>query len=185
MIKQTLVGAPRLASILPGYQYRLCPASGSLNEECFREMPLRFVGQQRLRWGGRGGEEIAFDGVYLDQGTVPSGSMWAINPVPINWHLDVIGAGSLKPRCDERADCNPACQEWPCDNGCRCSGESTVHLYKYRSSTSTIRFSSPQRRPNRTSSNIWGVGSVGSTTACACQCVQLQQIRGRFRTTLV
>lgn len=42
-----------------GYQYRLCPADMPLNEECFQKMPLPFVGNASLRWGGVGGSGAA------------------------------------------------------------------------------------------------------------------------------
>ena len=35
-----------------GYSYRLAPAAGPLTEPEFQKIPLRFVGQQTLRWGG-------------------------------------------------------------------------------------------------------------------------------------
>lgn len=35
-----------------GYQYRLCPASERLTEECFRRTPLKFdTSRQVLKWG--------------------------------------------------------------------------------------------------------------------------------------
>ena len=35
-----------------GYAYRLAPVDGPLTEEAFRKMPLDFVGNSILRWGG-------------------------------------------------------------------------------------------------------------------------------------
>lgn len=105
-----------------GYQYRLAPANSPLDEETFQKLPLGFVGQQALRWGGVDGKTILFDGVYLSNGTIPKGSAWAVNPVPINWHLNIIGNGSVAPKCIEDPNCNPACADWPCENACRCSG---------------------------------------------------------------
>merc|ERR1712166_1395789 len=70
-----------------GYSYRLAPAAGPLNELSFAKIPLRFVGAQKLRWGGglaMGGDEIEFNGTYTSTGTVPEGSMWARNPIPRN-----------------------------------------------------------------------------------------------------
>ena len=68
-----------------GYQYRLAPADGPLTEETFGKIPLPFVGQQGFRWGGgpaHGGSEHFFEGTYVSNGTVPSGSTWSLNPVP-------------------------------------------------------------------------------------------------------
>ena len=70
-----------------GYQYRLAPANGPLNEETFGKLPLPFVGQQILRWGGgpaHGGKELRFNGTYVSTGTIPKGSVWARNPIPRN-----------------------------------------------------------------------------------------------------
>merc|ERR1719393_1122187 len=49
-----------------GYQYRLCPASEPLTEECFQRHPLEFDRtKQVLKW--------------------PKGSTWARNPIPRIW----------------------------------------------------------------------------------------------------
>lgn len=66
-----------------GYQYRLAP-KGTLDEATFQKMPLEFVGQQTLRWGGVNGTNISFNGVYVSEGTTPAGSTWVINPIPRN-----------------------------------------------------------------------------------------------------
>ena len=58
-----------------GYSYRLCPASSTLNEECFNHHPLTMVGQSKLRWGGVGGRELAYDAVNVTVGT-KAGVMW-------------------------------------------------------------------------------------------------------------
>eukprot|EP00035_Acanthoeca_spectabilis_P021459 m.438361 g.438361 ORF g.438361 m.438361 type:complete len:394 (+) comp18227_c0_seq1:15-1196(+) len=68
-----------------GYSYRLCPLGEELNEECFKKIPLNFVGQSALRWGGVDGTTLNFDAVYVTEGTSPEGSMWAKNPVPRAW----------------------------------------------------------------------------------------------------
>eukprot|EP00041_Stephanoeca_diplocostata_P012273 m.205821 g.205821 ORF g.205821 m.205821 type:complete len:362 (+) comp18884_c0_seq1:159-1244(+) len=67
-----------------GYQYRLAPSAAPLTEETFQKIPLPFVGQQRLRWGGPKGTTIAFNGTYVSTGTVPEGSTWVVNPIPRN-----------------------------------------------------------------------------------------------------
>jgi hypothetical protein len=84
-----------------GYLYRLAPADGPLTEEEFQKMPLEFVGQQGLRWGGgpsNGGSEHFYNGTYVDVGTVPAGSKWSLNPIPRYDH----GAAQEKP-CVETA----------------------------------------------------------------------------------
>ena len=40
--------------------YRLCPADQKLTESCFQRLPLRFVGNSSLRWGGVGGEQVSW-----------------------------------------------------------------------------------------------------------------------------
>jgi len=79
-----------------GYQYRLCPAGETLDEECFRRTPLEFVGKQSLRWGGVNGTQIWFDGTYLSEGTTPEGSTWVTNPIPRNDYAQT-GAGFTPP----------------------------------------------------------------------------------------
>lgn len=82
-----------------GYQYRLAPKSGPLTEEEFQKMPLSFVGQQSLRWGGVNGTTISFDGWYVSEGTSPPGSTWVINPIPRNDEAQT-GKG-FTPRCKD------------------------------------------------------------------------------------
>lgn len=107
-----------------GYSYRLCPrktntttstAHGSgenpVTEDCFQRHPLRFVGQQSLRWGGKNnkgsGQQIFFNGTYVSEGTSPIGSMWSRNPIP----RTRIGNGTLAafpPYCPDQPDCTKA-----------------------------------------------------------------------------
>lgn len=64
-----------------GYQYRLCPAKEELTEECFMRMPLEFVRtKQALRWNN--GTRLPINGTFVDRGTLPAGSTWAMNPIP-------------------------------------------------------------------------------------------------------
>jgi len=64
-----------------GYQYRLCPASSPLTEECFQKMPLEFDRtKQALVWNN--GTRYPIKGVFVDTGVVPQGSTWARNPIP-------------------------------------------------------------------------------------------------------
>jgi hypothetical protein len=103
-----------------GYQYRLCPSSSPLTEECFFKRPLQFVGSQKLRWGGVHGEELEVNGTYVSEGTLPEGSTWAKNPIP-DWGSDRI-APSFAPPCKESPNCTSTLAS-AMDNRCRCSGE--------------------------------------------------------------
>lgn len=82
-----------------GYSFRLCPAGEALTEACFQRRPLRFVpGKQKLRWAN--GTELSINGTYVDVGTYPATSMWAMNPLPYS------NAGSpaeFPPPCHERS----------------------------------------------------------------------------------
>lgn len=116
-----------------GYYYRLCPADQPLNEECFHKMPLQFVGNSSLRWGGVGGEQIFFNtterGWDVNVGTFPPGSTWRKCPLPRgpwSWHMS---GPSFEPVCEESEACKnahitpPEClgPEKPCE--CKCSGD--------------------------------------------------------------
>jgi len=64
-----------------GYQYRLCRADAELSEECFMKTPLDFVRDaQQLQWNN--GTRLPISGVFVDEGTEPKGSTWAMNPIP-------------------------------------------------------------------------------------------------------
>lgn len=62
-------------------QYRLCPASEPLTEECFKNLPLKFAGPPKLRHAD--GTETEFRPTYVTEGTTPAGSTWAMNPIPV------------------------------------------------------------------------------------------------------
>jgi len=97
-----------------GYQYRLCPKSQPLTEECFQKMPLEFKGLQSFKW--LDGTQIYFNGTYVSEGTIPVGSTWAMNPIPRN---DTVQTGkSFKPRCEEI----PNCGSTKVMSKCFCSG---------------------------------------------------------------
>ena len=65
-----------------GYQYRLCPLTRNLTEDCFMERPLPFAGYVALEWSN--GSRTEIEGRYLSVGTTPLGSTWARNPIPYN-----------------------------------------------------------------------------------------------------
>eukprot|EP00658_Telonema_sp_P-2_P044223 TRINITY_DN32077_c0_g1_i2.p1 TRINITY_DN32077_c0_g1~~TRINITY_DN32077_c0_g1_i2.p1 ORF type:complete len:278 (+),score=35.95 TRINITY_DN32077_c0_g1_i2:96-929(+) len=66
-----------------GYQYRLCPGDEVLTEDCFQRFPLRFVeGSQRLEW--RNGTVVnVSQPEYVNEGVIPVGFDWAMNPIPV------------------------------------------------------------------------------------------------------
>lgn len=89
-----------------GYQWRLCAASRPLTEACFQQTPLNFTRRTWLEF--RNGSRVAYDGVYLAEGTATpyhsANSTWALNPFP--W-TPVQQYGSFEPPChggDDRAN---------------------------------------------------------------------------------
>lgn len=72
-----------------GYQYRLCPASEPLTEQCFQKYPLEFV-QERHAILFANGTSVPIKGTFVSEGTLPEGSTWARLPIP---------ATGLGPRC--------------------------------------------------------------------------------------
>ena len=69
-----------------GYAYRLAPLDSPLDEVTFAKMPLDFVGESILRWGGDHSTQLPFNssarGWETSVGTTPKGSMWRKNPIP-------------------------------------------------------------------------------------------------------
>lgn len=64
-----------------GYQYRLCPLEEELTEACFQRTPLPWASQtQLLKFADR---EEKIQGTFVTEGTTPTGSTWAMNPVPM------------------------------------------------------------------------------------------------------
>ena len=125
-----------------GYSYRLAPAGAALTEAAFQKMPLDFVGNSSLRWGGVGGEQLPFDpvakGWQTAVGTTPAGSMWRKCPIPRGpWNWRFSGA-SFEPVCDEDVSCTgraktqraPKCLGPDKEQGCacKCSGDSIGDL---------------------------------------------------------
>jgi len=84
-----------------GYQYRLAPASAPLTEETFQKMPLEFVGNSSMRWGGEGGESIYFDTTARGWETRGvEGAIWRKNPIPRGpWSWASYGP-SFEPVCN-------------------------------------------------------------------------------------
>lgn len=76
-----------------GYAYRLCPANASLTEECFMQTPLEFLrDKQALMWNN--GTRLPINGTFVNEGTKPAGSTWAMNPIP---RIDFNAHGSGQP----------------------------------------------------------------------------------------
>lgn len=94
-----------------GYQYRLCPASEELNEECFMRTPVPFASTtvQILEMLDA---TLEINGTYVSKGTRPEGSTWAMNPLP---YSNAGSAPEFDPPCREFVDRTKS------DTG-RCSG---------------------------------------------------------------
>ena len=71
-----------------GYQYRLCPADATLDEECFQKTPLPFVGDtQWASFGsGEGVRRVAFRANRTDD------ALWTKDPIPACAHYGGGGA---------------------------------------------------------------------------------------------
>ena len=98
-------------------QYRLCPASESLTEECFSRTPLEFATRRHtLEYSNSSNPEnvetIVINGTYVSDGTLPRGSTWARNPLP---YSNAQSAPQFAPPCEETIDRTKS------DTG-RCSG---------------------------------------------------------------
>lgn len=82
-----------------GYQYRLCPSQSNLTEDCFKAMPLAFVGEQSLQFPNGSRERIPSSYTFANgtgfhtedfPGPAPeppsffaqSPGLWARNPIP-------------------------------------------------------------------------------------------------------
>jgi len=64
-----------------GYQYRLCPSSQPLTEECFQQHPLPFADDvTTVHWTD--GREQEIKAKTTSTGTSPAGSQWRRNPIP-------------------------------------------------------------------------------------------------------
>jgi hypothetical protein len=81
-LSSTFDFCPCLNAINTGYQQRIAPADEPLTEANFQKNPLRFAGNPSLRWNGTNGRSLSFNGTYVSEGTVPTGSTWARNPLP-------------------------------------------------------------------------------------------------------
>lgn len=80
-----------------GYAYRVCPKSEKLSESCFQRHHLEFTSPQHTIKFANGQSQVKIPALHLTKGTHPSGSMWAVNPIPTNQALD----NGAKPPCKD------------------------------------------------------------------------------------
>ena len=66
-----------------GWVFRLCPAASDLSEACFQNGTLPYEGTTQWLTDDAGSVLHSFPAVRTSQGTTPSGSLWARNPVPM------------------------------------------------------------------------------------------------------
>ena len=89
-----------------GYSYRLCPGTEPLTEECFKKHPLDFD-QTKQAILFQNGTRFPIKGTFVNEGTEPAGSTWAMLPIPEN---------GLGPRCLPGPDDTPStphgCEPW-------------------------------------------------------------------------
>ena len=102
---------------LGGYQWRIAKADEPLTEANFQKNPLPFAGKPSLRWNGKNGRQLWFNGTYVSEGTVPEGSTWAMNPLPRSDSARYPGAMDAFP-----APCYDPNPPGGCSWGGMCSG---------------------------------------------------------------
>lgn len=100
-----------------GYQYRLCPASEPLTEECFQRHPLEFDrARQVLKWNnGTLTYPMGSKAIFVDGDAVkPAGSTWARNPIPRIWDSKLgLHNPEACPGPSTRANPKPGCLAFP------------------------------------------------------------------------
>jgi hypothetical protein len=110
-----------------GYAYRMAPLDSALTEQDFQKMPLEFVGHSILRWDGDQSTQLEFNsserGWETNQGTVPRGSTWRKNPIPVGlWSRE---GSTFEPVCAESQACIDSYTLHPGGLSyglCKCSG---------------------------------------------------------------
>jgi hypothetical protein len=67
-----------------GYQYSVCPKmeGAVLNEECFQNNVLSFVGLNHTIRYIDGRSELTIPARDVSEGTFPASSVWRVNPIP-------------------------------------------------------------------------------------------------------
>eukprot|EP01052_Picozoa_sp_SAG31_P005129 SAG31_NODE_221_length_19918_cov_8.483829_8_plen_341_part_00 len=120
-----------------GYQYRLCPLSYNLTEECFQQTPVPFANNSRLMLGD--GQIITLNSTFVDpktDATLPIGEVgaWQMNPLPgyvkyvapDGWTYDAARPRWFDPPCDDQNSLHPA----SLSQG-NCSGEWLTNITTY------------------------------------------------------
>eukprot|EP00658_Telonema_sp_P-2_P085549 TRINITY_DN977_c0_g2_i1.p1 TRINITY_DN977_c0_g2~~TRINITY_DN977_c0_g2_i1.p1 ORF type:complete len:373 (+),score=31.12 TRINITY_DN977_c0_g2_i1:132-1250(+) len=111
-----------------GFQWRLCPLSANLTEECFQRMPLPFVGRQYLQYPNGTRTLIPSKYAYANgsvaaitaDGQMPIGITWATNPLPDGVQKGSVGNFSK----DGKWEFEPPCDSVEMDGNTNlCSGE--------------------------------------------------------------
>jgi hypothetical protein len=117
-----------------GYTYRLAPADAPLTEAAFQKMPLKFVGNSSLRWGGVGGEQLFFNSTekgweVTGAAVFPTNSVWRKNPIPHTVNEWFMYGATFEPVCQESEACSTSYDKAPTRDGpgnrpvCHCSGD--------------------------------------------------------------
>lgn len=120
-----------------GYQYRLCPFSYNLTEECFQQTPVAFANNSRLMLGD--GNIITLKSTFVDphtDATLPIGEAgaWQMNPLPgyvkyvapNGWTYDKARPRWFDPPCDDQNSLHPT----SLSQG-NCSGEWLTNITTY------------------------------------------------------
>jgi len=100
-----------------GYQYRLCPASEPLTEDCFRRTPLKFdTSRQVLKWNnGSLQYPMGSRAIFVDGEVTRDGSQWARNPLPRIWDskAGLHNPGACPGPTTRAANSPPGCMAFP------------------------------------------------------------------------
>ena len=140
-----------------GYSYRLCPADpvDAINEACFQSNQLDFAGNSSEILFGNG-TRIPFPRQTTREGTYPTGSEWARNPVP-GCYL-----------CDAYETCGPTIA--PVGGGCStCTTETECHATN-ATSTAACKWTSEGGKCKVPPDACTGPATAASCEAEGTQC---------------
>ena len=66
-----------------GYQYRVCPRTGTVDNACFEHNPLAFAdGTQTVHFQAKGSKPVTIAAVDVATGVQPAGAAWRRLPIP-------------------------------------------------------------------------------------------------------
>eukprot|EP00729_Bicosta_minor_P017764 gene17764-14543_t len=66
-----------------GYQYRVCPSTGTVDNACFEHNPLAFAdGTQTVHFQAKGSKPVTIAAVDVSTGVQPAGAAWRRLPIP-------------------------------------------------------------------------------------------------------